>query len=108
MIESNSHRKDFLEKVISIVTQDRNISYGTPEQSFKMIADLWNVLFSKKLAFEDGEGSLFQPSDVAKALICLKLARLVESPNKEDNWLDIAGYAACGWEAYLQADQKEF
>jgi len=38
-----------------------------------------------------------KPSQVVKALIWLKIARLVNS-NDDDSWEDIAGYAAIGSE----------
>jgi len=30
----------------------------------------------------------------------LKLSRIAWQPNKTDSWIDLAGYAACGWEAH--------
>jgi hypothetical protein len=34
--------------------------------------------------------------------ILVKVARLIESPAHKDSWLDIAGYAASGWEITSQ------
>lgn len=42
-------------------------------------------------------------SDVANMMILLKIARGANGKPKEDNWIDIAGYAACGGE--LQGDK---
>jgi hypothetical protein len=36
--------------------------------------------------------------DVAALMMLLKISRLSWTPNKADHWLDIAGYAGCGWE----------
>jgi hypothetical protein len=35
-------------------------------------------------------------------LALLKIARLKNSPNHRDSWVDIAGYAACGAECALK------
>ena len=37
-------------------------------------------------------------SDVANMMILLKIARGAIGKPKADNWIDIAGYAACGGE----------
>jgi hypothetical protein len=31
-------------------------------------------------------------------MMCLKISRISWVPDKEDNWIDLAGYAACGWD----------
>jgi hypothetical protein len=36
--------------------------------------------------------------DVCILQIMVKIARLIESPDHRDSWLDIAGYAGAGWE----------
>lgn len=76
-----------------LITGDRNLTYGSPTQNFQNTADLLNVQFKHKLR----EGEQFTPTDVAVMMIQVKLARAVAQP-KRDNFVDIAGYAACGWE----------
>ena len=39
-----------------------------------------------------------KPKDVAAMLAMLKIARIASGNAKEDNWVDLAGYAACGGE----------
>ena len=66
--------------------------YGAPENSFSLIADLWSDYLSTK------NGAIeLMPADVANMMILLKVARNAQG-NKEDTWVDIAGYAACGAE----------
>lgn len=66
--------------------------YGEPENSFSLIADLWSDYLSPK------NGAIeLMPADVANMMILLKIARNTQG-NKDDNWVDIAGYAACGAE----------
>lgn len=38
------------------------------------------------------------PEDVAAMLALLKIARIASGHAKADNWVDLAGYAACGGE----------
>lgn len=99
--EDVSPRAALLREAEILVTGDRNKSYGSPTENFANIADLWNVQFKHKLV----DGAKFTPTDVAVAMIHVKQARLIAQP-KRDNFTDIAGYAACGWEAEaeIQAD----
>lgn len=92
--ESPPSRGALLREAEGLITGDRNKSYGSPTQNFTNIADLWNVQFRHKLV----EGQRFTATDVAIAMIHVKQARLIAQP-KRDNFVDIAGYAACGWEA---------
>lgn len=81
-------RTELLATVIDIVNKDRQATHGRPEDSFTRIARLW----SSYLDFE------IQPHDVAALMALLKLARIRENPTHDDNWIDLAGYAACGAE----------
>lgn len=87
-----SPRAQLLREAETLITGDRNKSYGSPTQNFANTAALLNVQFGHKLR------EPFEARDVALIMIQLKMARMVAQP-KRDNWLDIAGYAACGYEA---------
>lgn len=76
-----------------LITGDRNETYGTPTQNFTNIAAFWNVQFGHMLA----DGAQFTAANVAQANALQKLARMIAQP-KPDNWIDLAGYAACGYE----------
>lgn len=86
---SHARREAFLAEVSKCVLQDRNTSYGDPEDNFQDIADHWTVYFR-------GRGISFSAVDVAAMMALVKVARLRTSPEKLDNWIDLAGYAACG------------
>lgn len=86
------NRKQVLEAAEKLVDGDRQTDYGTPKQNFQRIADLWNAYLSERPA-----GTL-KDIDVAAMMILLKVARVAGSNSKDDNWIDIAGYAACGGE----------
>lgn len=83
-------RKTILEAAEKCVCQDRQDTYGRPEDSFNAIADLWT-------AYLDA-GREITPVDVANMMILLKVGRAKENPKHQDNWVDMAGYAACAGE----------
>lgn len=99
-----SVREALLKDAAEAVTKQRNNSYGPPTQDFKRTAALWTILFNTME--EDGyDTTPFNPSDVAIAMIALKLSRLTWDPKNKDSWMDIAGYAACGYECSLEEDE---
>ncbi len=77
-------REDTLQKAIEIVVDGREDEYGSPEYSFKLIADLWTTYLSAEVT----------PKDVANMMILLKIARTKGAYNP-DNYIDMCGYAAC-------------
>ena len=81
-------RKDVLEQALKCVCGDREQDYGSPEDNFKKIADFWSTYLGYDVA----------PVDVAAMLALLKIARIASGNAKDDNWIDLAGYAACGGE----------
>jgi hypothetical protein len=85
-------RKEVLLEAADLITGDRNKTYGSPTQNFTDTARIWSALLRPKLT-ED-----IAPGEVAMLMVALKLARMVAQP-KRDNWVDIAGYAGCGYEA---------
>ena len=87
-------RVEILEEAAGLIDGERNVTYGTPTQNFTNIGEMWTTRFRHKL--KDGEE--FNASDVADAMILLKVARNI-AQKKRDNYVDLAGYAGCGWEA---------
>jgi hypothetical protein len=81
-------REQILDAAKAAVMHDRNADYDTPERNFGMISEMWSAYL----------GHQFSPHDVAAMMILVKVARISTSPAKEDHWVDIAGYAACGGE----------
>lgn len=91
-------REYFLDEAKTIVCNDREDQYGSPEDSFKLIAELWTAYL-----FNDNVGSLSE-KDVAIMMTLLKIARIASSRFKEDSWIDAIGYLACG--AELDCDMR--
>ena len=82
-----------LREAISAV-EERGESYGDVRQNHQRIADLWSVVLGRTVT----------PEQVVLCMTCLKVARLIETPDHEDSWVDIAGYGACGAEVATEWD----
>lgn len=90
-------RKECLDKAAGCVLKDRQNQYGGPENNFERIAEMWSAYL----------GNVRVHSwDVAAMMGMLKLARARFNPKYADNWVDLAGYAACGIECATA--QEEF
>ena len=89
-------RHSVLSTADSVVNGARADVYGGPEDSFQLIARLWEPYLSAKCISMDG--ACIEPEDVAVMMGLLKVARLAQSPDHEDSWIDLAGYTACGAE----------
>lgn len=88
------NRKGILEAASKAVhAEDMDHDYGSPEDNFGTIAKLWTAYLD---ASHDAH-VLLDARDVAAMMVLLKIARVATS-EKADNWIDIAGYAACGGE----------
>lgn len=91
-------RAQILREAESMVLGDRQDDYGTPENNFERIANLWNSYLDTRL---DGRlGAV----DIAAMMALLKIARIASGHGKRDNWVDLAGYAACGGEIQSMQD----
>ena len=87
-----SPRQDMLAQAGAIISGERDTQYGGPEENFSRIAKIWSVLFGRE----------FTTEDVAMAMVAVKVARYASNSGfQPDTWIDIAGYAACGYEVGL-------
>lgn len=86
--ENISVRAEILRNAEKCIIGDRDEDYGTPEHSFSQIALLWSAYLHVSLT----------PKDVANMMVLFKVARTQTGHGKKDNWIDMAGYAACGGE----------
>ena len=82
------NRPEILDRAKACVWGDREQDYGSPESNFGKIAYFWSTYL----------GYPVSPVDVAAMLALLKIARIASGHAKDDNWVDLAGYAACGGE----------
>ena len=81
-------RSALLATAEQVVNDQREDEYSPPGQSFGTIAALWTAVFGRE----------FTTTDVALAMALVKAARLAANPQHVDSWIDLAGYAACGFE----------
>lgn len=98
MDPSAEYRMDILGRAAHIVTQDRNVTYGPPEQTFERIAGMWGAYLGT---------DMLTGADVAMMLALLKIARIAVNPLHEDSYIDLAGYAACGADVARTLGQEE-
>lgn len=83
-------RTEVLQKAAECVSGKRTIDYGKPENNFIDIAVLWSWYLGRPVT----------GGDVAVMMGLLKVARIkgnTDSP-APDNFVDLAGYAACAGE----------
>lgn len=86
-------RADVLKRAEECVCGHREQDYGSPEDNFKVIADLWNGYLQL-----DPEGKQINSKDVAMMMALLKVARARSEFATDDCFIDLAGYAACAGE----------
>ena len=86
-------RAAVLDDAKTAVCQDRNADYGEPIDNFGRWAGACSALGYRR----PGGGEL-KPHDMAVIAGLGKFCRTVESPEKADHWVDVAGYAATGYE----------
>lgn len=89
------NREQTLSTAANIINGERQGTYGNAEDSFAVIANLWSAYLKRKVT----------SADVANMMILMKVARNASGVYKDDNWVDICGYAALGSE--IQSNEKE-
>lgn len=81
-------RTEILKKANECVTGSRAQDYGSAERNFELIAKLWSTYLDADIS----------AVDVAMMMALLKIARIKSGRWHEDNFVDLAGYAACAGE----------
>lgn len=90
--EKMEKREECLRTACEIVNGERQESYGDAEDNFQTIATLWETYLKAT-----GCAVLIDSKDVAMMMILLKVARASVPGIHLDNYIDIAGYAACAY-----------
>lgn len=92
-------RAAVLEKARACVCGEREEDYGSPEDSFGCIAELWEA-YLRAACIAPNAVVTVTPTDVAMLMALLKIARVGTSfvGGTADSFVDLAGYAACGAE----------
>lgn len=81
-------RGKILDEAKRLTNADRQDIYGDPLTNHKRIADLWSVYLETEIT----------PSQVALCLCLVKIARLMQTPDHIDSYIDLAAYGAIGGE----------
>lgn len=97
LVFNPSTRGNILDAAKQCVTSDRESQYGSPEDNFKQIAELWKVYLKGRCVSEDADICIL-PEDVAVMMTLLKIARIKTGTFKEDSFVDACGYLACAAE----------
>jgi hypothetical protein len=85
-------RVEALREAARLINSERNVHYGPPSDNFDRIARLWSVVLGIDVSMED----------VSMCMVALKMARYASKSGwQPDTWIDIAGYAGCGYEVGL-------
>jgi hypothetical protein len=106
-VDPRSIREITLDTAKKLVVSERNAAYGNPEDNFGHIAGMFNIYQSAKPSHPALTGfAAITTHDVAVFMILTKVARIAQSPAKQDHWDDLAGYAACGAECAMK-DEAE-
>ena len=88
-------KRELLEEAANIVEGQRKEDYGETYKSFERISNLWSAYLSCPIS----------PSDVAAMMFMLKISRAKQTPTHKDSWVDMAGYAACGYEVAQKEEE---
>ena len=81
-------RDEILDTAKDMINGDRAKDYGDATANFERIAAIWSVVLNRTITRKE----------VALCMAGLKIARLARSPDHDDSWVDLAGYAALGGE----------
>jgi hypothetical protein len=80
-------RTAILDDATMLINGDREQDYGTPQESFGCIADMWTAYLDHPVT----------AADACHMMVLLKVARLRNGPHR-DSSVDGAGYMALGAE----------
>jgi len=85
---------DILATAANLVGGSRHETHGDKHQCFGLIARFWSDYLECEV----------KPEDVACMMGLVKIARIATGKHNPDNWIDLAGYAACGGEIAERAN----
>ena len=82
------NRGQILDEAKRLIHTDRQKDYGHPLINHQRIASLWSVILEKEIT----------PAQAALCMAMVKAARLVQTPQHEDSYIDGAAYFAIAGE----------
>ena len=104
---------DCLDEAKATICGERQDVYGSPEDSFAIIAQYWNIYLievQKALLIKRGFDladyalePLLSAKDIAHMMILFKMARVQGQAPKRDNYVDICGYSSIAADKFTEA-----
>lgn len=82
------NRKEILDEANRLTHGDREKNYGSALTNHQRIASLWSTFLQTEVT----------PAQVAICMGLVKVARLIETPDHTDSFIDLAAYAAISGE----------
>lgn len=82
-----------LDDANSIITGDREQTYGKPEVNLRRIADQWSCYLNLKYQQQNMLSVMLSVEDVCWMMVLLKMSRQMNS-YADDNLIDAIGYIA--------------
>lgn len=87
-VDQPMNRGKILGQAHTLTHGDRNKNYGTPQTNHERIASLWSTYLQTPI----------RPDQVAICMTLVKVARLIESPDHLDSYIDGSAYLAIAGE----------
>ena len=102
--EAQTVQRNCLQEADKIINGERQDMYGSPEDSFEIIAGYWNVFLREKIreaCHKKGMdkvdiANLLSPLDTTNMMILFKQARKLGQKPCRDNYVDSCGYEGIG------------
>jgi hypothetical protein len=85
-------RGEILDEAKRLTHGDRNKNYGKPLTNHQRIAGLWSIFLEQEIT----------PAQAAMCLALVKVARLIETPDHLDSFIDGAAYFSIAGEIESQ------
>lgn len=82
------NRKEILDEANRLTHGDREKNYGSALTNHQRIASLWSTFLQTEVT----------PAQVAICMGLVKVARLIETPDHLDSFIDLAAYSAISGE----------
>lgn len=89
-----------------IINGERQDMYGSPEDSFEIIAGYWNTFLKATMKKKEGclWTDLLSPLDVVNMMILFKQARKLGQKPCRDNYVDSCGYEGIGADRLMKEE----
>ncbi len=80
-----------------LIHGDRQAQYGHPSTDFRRTGRMWGAILDRWRRSPEQDVPDYL---VALCMASLKISRIVQTPEKRDSWVDLAGYAGAGYRCF--------